>query len=176
CTKTSEPPPSGAMRDQFSHGSANAIGIACRPASFDADVAAMSPTELCQSLQESRVAGLTFRIVRGRGVQHTDPPRRARLLRARRRRPRSRAAECSQQLPPSDDDCHTPLPCEVRKGTIPRHERAVFTFKEGRMHHSSRHDLANAAIAAWRLAVRGRAVFVASVLYPRRPTGTVALS
>src|SRR5262249_50841228 len=27
----------------------------------------------------------------------------------------ARAAECSQQFPPSDGDCHTPLPCEVRK-------------------------------------------------------------
>src|SRR6516165_1948838 len=34
-----------------------------------------------------------------------------------RERPSScRAAECSQQFPPSDVDCHTPLPCEVRKG------------------------------------------------------------
>jgi len=34
----------------------------------------------------------------------------------RRERPRHRsAAECSQQIPPSDGDCHTPLPCEVRK-------------------------------------------------------------
>src|SRR5262245_31311253 len=34
----------------------------------------------------------------------------------------SRAAECGQQLPPSDGDCHTPLPREVRKGkdTTPR--------------------------------------------------------
>src|SRR5262245_45543666 len=32
------------------------------------------------------------------------------------------AAECGQQLPPSDGDCHTPLPCEVRRGqdTTPR--------------------------------------------------------
>src|SRR5262245_28652131 len=32
------------------------------------------------------------------------------------------AAECGQQLPPSDGDCHTPLPREVRKGndTTPR--------------------------------------------------------
>src|SRR6516165_5557482 len=38
------------------------------------------------------------------------------LLCARRERPsRYRAAECGQQLPPSDGDCHTPLPCEVRK-------------------------------------------------------------
>ena len=32
-------------------------------------------------------------------------------------RPRDcRAAECDQQFPSSDGDCHTPLPCEVRKG------------------------------------------------------------
>src|SRR5262249_28390931 len=31
-------------------------------------------------------------------------------------------AECDQQFPPSDGDCHTPLPCEVRKwnDTTPR--------------------------------------------------------
>src|SRR5262249_61531158 len=40
-----------------------------------------------------------------------------RLLRACRQRPRCyRAAERDQQLPPSDGDCHTPLPCEARKG------------------------------------------------------------
>ena len=55
------------------------------------------------------------------------------LLPARRERTRCRAAQRGQQFPPSDDDCHTPLPCEVRmrKGTIPRHEGAVFTLKEG---------------------------------------------
>src|SRR5262249_30836509 len=51
---------------------------------------------------------------------------------SRRERPRGRAADCGQQFPPSDGDCHTPLPCEVRKGRIPRHERVVFTFKDGR--------------------------------------------
>src|SRR5215470_16117187 len=56
------------------------------------------------------------------------------MLRARRERPRRRTAECGQQFPPSDSDCHTPLPCaRCVKATIPRHERAVFTFKEGRM-------------------------------------------
>jgi hypothetical protein len=34
------------------------------------------------------------------------------VLRARRERPSS---ECGQQFPPSDGDCHTPLPREVRK-------------------------------------------------------------
>jgi|SRR6516164_3500712 len=52
-----------------------------------------------------------------------------RLLRPRRERPCHRAAECGQQFPPSDGDCHAPLPREVRKETIPRHERAVFSFR-----------------------------------------------
>src|SRR5262249_27441145 len=41
----------------------------------------------------------------------------------RRERPCcGRAAKCGQQFSPSDGDCHTPLPCEVRKGndTTPR--------------------------------------------------------
>src|SRR5262249_60973688 len=48
--------------------------------------------------------------------------RHRRLLRARRERPRRRhAAERGQQLPPSDGDCHAPLPREVRerKDTTP---------------------------------------------------------
>src|SRR6516165_416902 len=43
--------------------------------------------------------------------------------------PRRRTAECGQQFPPSDGERHTPLPCEVRTGTIPRHERAVLTAR-----------------------------------------------
>src|SRR5262245_12936429 len=46
-------------------------------------------------------------------------------------RPRGRAAKCSQQFPPSDADSHVPLPREGANGTIPRHQRAVFTLKEG---------------------------------------------
>ena len=57
------------------------------------------------------------------GAIVADSGQRPRLLRARRERPRNRpAAKCSQQLPPSDGDCHAPLPCEVRKDndTTPR--------------------------------------------------------
>jgi hypothetical protein len=50
----------------------------------------------------------------GTRAQAADP-RHLRLLRARRERPRRRAAERDQQFPPSDGDCHAPLPCEVRK-------------------------------------------------------------
>src|SRR5262249_12870332 len=55
----------------------------------------------------------------GRTGRHTADKadyRHCRLLRARRERPRDRrAAECSQQFPPSEGGCHTPLPCEVRR-------------------------------------------------------------
>src|SRR5262245_45246155 len=48
-------------------------------------------------------------------MEETDH-RHRRLLRAHRERPRGRrAAECDPPFPPSDSDCHTPLPCEVRK-------------------------------------------------------------
>ena len=38
------------------------------------------------------------------------------------------AAECSQQFPPSDGECHTPLPREVREGTVPRGARAALVL------------------------------------------------
>src|SRR6516225_9214651 len=68
-------------------------------------------------------ASLSFHIGRSRAHENADPPHPFRLLRPCRERPRDRrAAECSQQFPPSDGDCHVPLPCEVRKGndTTPR--------------------------------------------------------
>src|SRR5215472_2214843 len=62
------------------------------------------------------------RVVRHFGPGQETDHRLSRLLRARRERPRGRAAECDQQFPPSDGDCHAPLPCEVRQGkdTTPR--------------------------------------------------------
>src|SRR6516225_709236 len=60
--------------------------------------------------------------VRRGGVEEPDQRHRP-LLRARRERPGgSRAAEYGQQFPPSNGDCHTLLPCEVRKenDTTPR--------------------------------------------------------
>src|SRR5215831_19217217 len=62
-------------------------------------------------------------VVRGSRSDVSDARGLTRLLRTRRERPCDcRAAKCGQQFPPSDDDCHTPLPCEVRKAknTTPR--------------------------------------------------------
>src|SRR5262249_42089705 len=102
-----------------------------RPAIFDCDVAAIDPTELAQALQKSPDEWTPDRR-RGR-TQESNRGRLTRLLRAHGERPRDRpAAECDQQVPPSNGDCHTPLPCEgAVKGTVSRHERAVFTLKEG---------------------------------------------
>src|SRR5262249_46857228 len=78
---------------------------------------------LPQPLQERRQTGLAYRIVLGVWHEHADASHPLALLRAHRERPRRRrAAECGQQFPPSDGDCHTPLPREVRRGknTTPR--------------------------------------------------------
>src|SRR6516162_3671595 len=114
---------------------AHRLGIARTPAIVDANILPDRPTRLLQGLCESRQPGVPFRIVRGIRREDADAPHRAGLLlRPRRERPRRcRAAERDQQFPPSDGDCHTPLPCEVRRETIPRRERAVLPFKEGRM-------------------------------------------
>src|SRR5215831_17123618 len=119
--------------DQFHKDGACSTGIRAGKTNINADIAAIVPTQLLQFLPQRHDLSLCRRI--GLGIPHedADAPHPLALLRARRERPRCRAAECGQQFPPSDGDCHTPLPCEVRKGTVPRHERPVFTFKEGRM-------------------------------------------
>src|SRR5262249_3366848 len=47
---------------------------------------------------ERRVASLPYWIVWGQGIEHTDPPHSLQLLRARRERPRRRAAEQRDEL------------------------------------------------------------------------------
>jgi len=66
---------------------------AARAPRVDPDVAAISPAQLRQALQERRHAGLIFRTIRGRGHEHADARHPLRLLRARRERPRRSAAE-----------------------------------------------------------------------------------
>src|SRR5262249_18691624 len=84
------------------------------------DVAPFDITEVAHPAHEFLAEGI---VVRGSRPDVPDTRRLARLLRSRSARPSHRAAaECGQQFPPSDGDCHTPLPCEVRKGndTTPR--------------------------------------------------------
>src|SRR5215831_6520299 len=84
------------------------------------DVAPFDITEVAHPAHEFLAEWI---VVRGSRADVPDTRSLPRLLRARRERPRSRrSAECGQQFPPSDGDCHTPLPCEVRKSndTTPR--------------------------------------------------------
>src|SRR5262249_59708555 len=88
--------------------------LSLSPAVFDRQILALDITGLLQALAKAPKAPRLS--VRRLGIEMADH-RHRRLLRPRRQRPCScRAAECSQQFPPSDGDCHTPLPCEVRKG------------------------------------------------------------
>src|SRR6516165_12039596 len=100
-----------------------AVNVARSPVIVRPDVACFRPTQVLQRLAESRNARLCLRIALGKAHQHADPPHPVGLLRARREWPsQRRAAERYQQLPPSDGDCHAPLPREVRRGndTTPR--------------------------------------------------------
>src|SRR5262249_9175220 len=107
--------------------------LVLRPAIFNRHVLPLNIADFRETPPNGlQAVGSTFKRSWGKESDH----RHRRLLRLRPERPRRRsAAECGQHFPPSDGDCHTPLPCEVRKGneTISRRERAVFTFKEGRM-------------------------------------------
>src|SRR5262249_61077628 len=86
---------------------------------FDRHVAALDEAGLAQAFAEcsdiGSPPGWCFTV---------EKPnyRHRRLLRVRCQRPCGRATECGQQFPPSDGDCHTPPPCEVRKSndTTPR--------------------------------------------------------
>jgi hypothetical protein len=87
-------------------------------------VAALSPTQLPQSLLNSADTSLSFWIGFGIRHQHADAHP-VRLLRARRQRPRGcRAAQCEYEFSPSDVDCHATPPAGGRvhaiDGTISR--------------------------------------------------------
>src|SRR6516164_5630311 len=70
--------------------------------------------------------------LKSRQIDHANLPHPLTLLRPRCDRPcNSRAAECSQQFPPSDGDCHTPLPCEVRKGNDTTPSACSLHVREG---------------------------------------------
>src|SRR5215510_8332540 len=83
---------------------------ALRPAERDVYILTFEVAGFFKTLAE---CGDKMRRLVGRpAAQKADYGRRL-LLRARRERPRRRrAAECGQQFPPSDGDCHAPLPCE----------------------------------------------------------------
>src|SRR5262249_48026574 len=94
---------------------------------------ALHPSQLLQPVLECCQPGFRFRIALGEYRQHTDAPHPLTLLRARRKRPRDRAAKRSDQFPSSDSDRHEALPCEgsLVKETVSHRKCAVLTLKDG---------------------------------------------
>jgi hypothetical protein len=80
----------GRERRQFGRVPAKVVGIGRGPARVDPHLATVDPAP--QRLMERLNAGLKFRIVRGRGHQHADPPHALGLLRAHGERPRNGCA------------------------------------------------------------------------------------
>src|SRR6516165_9114798 len=79
----------------------NFIGFGRGPARVDLRVAADTPAGLLETLQECAEAGLKFPIVRSRRQENANEAHLLALLRAHRERPRCRAAEQSDEAPPS---------------------------------------------------------------------------
>jgi hypothetical protein len=86
--------------DQFGGVSARELRLVTGPAKLDVDVAAFGPSDLAQSLPESRDAKARFRVILYHPHQYTDPPLAA-LLRAHRDWPRRYTAEKRDELAPS---------------------------------------------------------------------------
>src|SRR5262249_30084570 len=76
------------------------LGCPWAPADIDAQIASFDPAESSQPLHQCSDPRFSDRIVRVQVPQEANPPR-ARLLRARREGPHSRAAEQGNELAPS---------------------------------------------------------------------------
>src|SRR5262249_51006770 len=100
--------------NQFGRKFCQSWVISFRPAEVDENVVALNVAEVAQPSSKSFHSALYPRLrvcAEKSNACGFCLPLRACCERPRRRR----AAERSQQFPPSDGDCHTPLPCEVRK-------------------------------------------------------------
>ena len=103
-----------------------ALVASLRPAILDRDVATLDPTKFAQPLHKS---GNPLALNRRVGGQESDGRQFARLLRARRERPRRRrAAQCEYEFSPSDVDCHATPPAGGRVHAI---EGTISRFSEG---------------------------------------------
>ena len=78
-----------------------------REAIVDTDIAALRPAKPFEPLPERRKARLHFWIVLSDALQHTNAPYTVRLLSASRERPRRRAAEQRDELPPLHPRAHS---------------------------------------------------------------------
>jgi hypothetical protein len=100
---------------------ANFCRIVRGQAGVDVHVAADGPAVQCQRLKERPDARLPYRIVRDGGEEHADAPHAFTLLRARRKRPRSRAGAQRNELAPFQLGNLHPVPQKPRS----EHNRLV---------------------------------------------------
>ena len=70
-------------RDQLRREFAIEVCIASSPADIDPHIFAFGPAKFLQALPEGRNASLSYRIIRTRAHEHTEPPHAFGLLRAR---------------------------------------------------------------------------------------------
>src|SRR5262249_23381340 len=84
--------------DNFRRVPTSGIDAAETRAEIDLHVSANGPAHLLELLDECGVSLLSIRIVTGAAREHSNPPHPLALLRARRERPRRRAAEQRDEL------------------------------------------------------------------------------
>src|SRR5262249_4369275 len=102
-----------ATADEVGHERRQAVVLAGKPVVLDRHVLALDVARFAKAF--TKRGCMAYGTIE-RSTAEKPHHRHRRLLRVRRQGPRRpRAAESSQQSPPSDGDCHTPLPCEVRK-------------------------------------------------------------
>jgi hypothetical protein len=103
--------------DQLLREHSHRIAVTAGPTKVHPHVAANGPAQARKRLRERREARLRQRIVFAASCEHADAPDAPGPLRARRERPRRRAAEPSDEFAPSKANAHLALPCE---GTLSR--------------------------------------------------------
>jgi hypothetical protein len=105
--------------DQLLREPSYPIDVTAVPSKVHPHVAAIGPTQVRKRLRERRKESLPHGIVFVARYEHADVPHSVALLRARRERPRRRAAKERDELAPSKENAHMPLPCQ---GTLWRRE------------------------------------------------------
>src|SRR5262249_52861960 len=91
--------------------------LAGAPTILDADADIIGPAQLLQPLLECRDLEARFRIVRDPSHQHADAPHALALLRARRERPRCRAADERDEVAPLHSIPSSAVICMI-SGTV----------------------------------------------------------
>src|SRR5215468_5472645 len=94
-----------------------AFGVVATPSIVDLHVVADSPAQLLQPLMESCEARLSFSII-GDGIHEHPDPAHLRLLRTRRKRPRSRTADERDEITPPNHSIASSAMASSLSGTV----------------------------------------------------------